>query len=260
MKTAIYAVSLILSFTVLAAADGMSEDSPTFDPTRSDPRAVEIADEVLAALGGQSAWDSCRYLTWNFFGRRFHVWDKATGDFRVESGGNVFISNTGHPDRGRAWIAGRAITDPDSLSELLTTAHGMWVNDSYWLFMPFKLKDPGVVLRYDGESFDGDGNKADVIEMTFYGVGFTPENKYHVFVDRQTKLVTQWEYYQNATMELPGLTTPWRNWKNYGPIKLSDDRGKSKFTEVSVRDEVPAHTFTAATPLLSSQKTQRGGR
>ena len=46
---------------------------------QSDEKAVAVADEVMEALGGQSAWDNTRCLTWSFFGRRTHVWDKFTG-------------------------------------------------------------------------------------------------------------------------------------------------------------------------------------
>ena len=34
-------------------------------------------------------------------------------------------------------------------------AYGTWVNDTYWLLMPYKMKDPGVMLAHDGEPKEG---------------------------------------------------------------------------------------------------------
>ena len=57
----------------------------------SDPRAIEIADQVMTALGGRQGWDRLRCLRWTFEvavndtlrpGRR-HTWDKHTGWHRV---------------------------------------------------------------------------------------------------------------------------------------------------------------------------------
>ena len=36
----------------------------------SDPKAIEIANKVMAAMGGEKAWNDTRHITWNFFGVR----------------------------------------------------------------------------------------------------------------------------------------------------------------------------------------------
>src|SRR2546421_138000 len=53
--------------------------APGFDRAGSDPRAVAIADRTMRAMGGRRAWDQTRYISWRFFGKRLHVWDKWTG-------------------------------------------------------------------------------------------------------------------------------------------------------------------------------------
>ena len=98
--------------------------------------------------------------------------------------------------------------------------------DSYWVFMPFKLKDSGVTLKYSGKSETADGKPADVLELTFKDVGRTPENKYHVYVDEDSRLVTQWDYYENASDPEPRFQMPWQNWQKQGGIMLSADRGE----------------------------------
>ena len=47
-----------------------------FNSAQSDIEAVEIADQVMMAMGGRAAWDATRYLAWDFFGARKLIWDK----------------------------------------------------------------------------------------------------------------------------------------------------------------------------------------
>ena len=56
-----------------------------FDMAGSDKEAIAIADEVMEAMGGRKAYDNTRFISWNFFGARKHIWDKQTGDVRIET-------------------------------------------------------------------------------------------------------------------------------------------------------------------------------
>ena len=46
---------------------------------------------------------------------------------------------------GRAWLKGKELAG-DEAKKHLEQAYAAWVNDTYWLLMPYKLKDPGVTL------------------------------------------------------------------------------------------------------------------
>ena len=56
-----------------------------------DAKADKIGKEMIDALGGQSAWEKARELKFDFVvqnegkvaGRRSHVWDRYTGDYRM---------------------------------------------------------------------------------------------------------------------------------------------------------------------------------
>lgn len=48
-------------------------------------------------------------------------------------------------------LNGVSQSHPDSLSKYLQLGQEVWINDSYWLVMPFKLLDPGVTLKYFGQ-------------------------------------------------------------------------------------------------------------
>lgn len=218
------------------AAPGFNENS--------DPKAVELADAVMEAMGGRKNWDETRYIYWNFFGFRTLLWDKHTGDVRVEfTNRDLKILVNEKTVEGKLWMDGTEITHPDSLSKYLENGKRIWINDSYWLVMPFKLKDSGVTLSYLGTDTTMAGESAEVIQMTFESVGVTPENGYKVWVSSEDNLVKQWAYYKNATDSVPGYVRPWDNYQKMGNILLSDERGNRDLSDVKVLDQVPEGIF-----------------
>ena len=140
---------LVFSFCIGLADAADNPPAPGFNAAGSDPKAIALADEVMAAMGGRANWDATRYITWRFFGFRLHVWDKWTGDIRFEQGDLTVLMNI-HSKEGRAFVAGAEISDPDTLAAKLDHGYRAWINDSYWLVMPYKLKDTGVTLRLSG--------------------------------------------------------------------------------------------------------------
>jgi hypothetical protein len=248
---------LIVALLLLVAIPVGAEENPAaegFDAAGSDAKAVEIADAVMVAMGGRKAWDDARHITWKFFGRRLHVWDKATGNIRVESQNRntkknrVVLMNI-HTKAGRAWEEGVEITDREGLKKALRGAEGAWINDSYWLLMPYKLKDSGVTLKYVGEKEDPDGNVCEVLELTFKEVGRTPQNKYHVFVDKASRMVCHWDYWKDKAVDEPRSLGPWNNWRKFGDIMLTDDHGRRKHGDVAVLESLPDAVFTDPAPF-----------
>jgi hypothetical protein len=226
----------------------LNPPAPGFNLAGSDAKAIAIADEVMEKLGGRENWGKTRYLTWRHFGRRLHVWDKWTGEARVESR-NLIIALNVNTKSGHAWKDGQEVTHPDSLKQELEKGYAFWVNDSYWMFMPYKLKDSGVTLKYHGEGMMADSSAADILELTFDNVGLTPQNKYLVYVDKETRLVGQWDFFENAADATPRISTPWKNWQMFRTILLSDDRGRGKHSDLAVFDALPASVFQSPEPV-----------
>lgn len=240
VRLLLFAVPCLIYLT--GCSDNSKKDNAvTFNYKDSDPKAIEIADQVMEACGGKANWDNTHYVAWRCFGKRLNVWDKWTGDIRVESRISIILMNL-NTMKGKAWKTGSEITDPDELKRALQYGYEAWMNDSYWVFMPFKLKDPGVTLKYLGEGEIGD-KPVDIISVTFKDVGATPENKYHVYVDKESKLVVFWDFFMDASDQYPRISVPWQNYQKYGNILLSDDRGKEKHTDLAVFDELPASVF-----------------
>ena len=215
-----------------------------FNAAASDEQAVQLADEVMQAMGGRTAWDTTRYFTWDFFGARRLLWDKQTGNVRIEvpQDSAIYAINI-NQNTGKVAMKGEEITQPDSLAKYVQKGKEIWINDSYWLFMPFKLKDSGVTLTYVGEDTLQGGEPAEVLELRFDGVGVTPQNKYQVYVDPEDHLVKQWAYYPEAAMDTPRFMTPWEGYETYGSLKLSGDRGERDISDIRVMNEVPEADF-----------------
>ena len=230
--------------------------APGFNAANSDPDAINIADQVMQNLGGRKAWDNTRYIAWDFFGARHLLWDKQSGDVRIEftnrDGNKITWLMNINTIKGRVTSTKESNikTDP----EILQQGYQIWINDSYWLVMPYKLKDSGVTLKYLGESTTEAGNKpANLLELTFDSVGITPANKYHVWVGKSTGLVEQWAYFTNASEPEPRFTLPWTDWKWYGPpssrIRLSTGRGERTLSQIGILDRIPDGALTSFNPI-----------
>lgn len=230
-----------------------AQDVKIFDPSQSHPQAIAIADEVIAASGGLSAWDSIHNLAWDFFGRRRLIWDKANHRARItalDSLHSYDIIVDLDTKKGLVKLRGEPQTNVDTLEKYLDRGYKMWINDSYWLVMPFKLKDPGVKLRYLGEDSTQANIFSDVIELTFDSVGVTPQNRYAVWVGKKTRLVVQWAYFADSRDTVPAIINPWHQYNKYGGVYLASDRGtRGQLTNIKVYDQLPESVFASLDPV-----------
>ncbi|MFK7970302.1 MAG: DUF6503 family protein [Bacteroidia bacterium] len=215
-----------------------------FNAAESDPEAIALADSVMKAMGGRRAWDNTRFIRWNFFGRRQLTWDKVGNKVRIDFKDQDLMIST-DLDRTKGWVIkdGAMVGDIKISVDWLKKARDIWINDSYWLVMPFKLKDSGVTLKYLGKDSTLDGKMAEVLQLTFNEVGVTPENKYKVYIDPETHLVNQWAFFEKAEDEEPVWALPWKDYKQTGEILLSGDRGKAMLSDVQVIDDLDPDFF-----------------
>ncbi|MBL7816803.1 MAG: hypothetical protein JNL70_17410 [Saprospiraceae bacterium] len=218
-----------------------------FNTEGSDAKAIEIADSVMRACGGRYAWDQTRYIRWTFFGRRSLFWDKKMEKVRIDFLDSDLKIRLNLKDMtGRVWKDGKEMTQPDSLKKYLERGKGTWINDSYWLVMPFKMKDSGVTLKYVGQKPNTLGVACDVVEMTFKNVGNTPDNKYHVYVNPSSHLVVQWDYYAKYSNEKPTMSTPWADYRGLQNIMLAVSRGENRnMVPMGVYLNAPDSVFTS---------------
>jgi hypothetical protein len=199
----------------------------------ADPAAAEVARQLTDAMGGQRTWDNVPYFRFDFVvvrdGKelvRFkHWWDKRNGRCRVEGpddkGRTVTAIFTLKDKKGKSFTDGIVDTDPANVKNIIQNGYERWVNDTYWIVMPFKLRDPGAHLKHTGVKSTQDGIDYDVLQLSFdHGVGLTPGDKYWLYVNRRTHLLDRWEMLLQGEKPPPSSAT-WEAWTNVGPVKLS---------------------------------------
>ncbi len=240
-----------LALSSCESAPGSEADpnppAPGFNAEGSDPEAIALADEVMKAMGGRKAWDQTRYIGWNFFGRRHLLWDKLAQRVRIDipADSAVYLLDLKNKT-GQVFFSGLEVSDSARLDTLVQQGTSIWINDSYWLVMPFKLKDSGVTLKYLGEKDTPDDETALAVELTFDSVGDTPENKYNVYVAPDSKRVIYWKFFPTRDRSVPRISTPWQNYETYGGIQLSGARGEYQLFDIQVWESVPEALFTQA--------------
>lgn len=223
-----------------------------------DPKAVEIAHLMLDAMGGAEAWESTRFIRFNFFGFRTHHWDRYTGRHRLEGktrdGDAYVVVHNVNTREGSAYLNGEAL-EGDPKAEWLENAYGAYINDTYWLVMPYKLLDPGVNLVYDGEeTLDRTG--CHKLKLTFDGVGLTPGDTYWAYVNAETGVMERWSYWlESWEADREPTQWKWTDWATYGGILLSPSRvqvpegDQQLLSDIAVFDHLPDSVFESKDPV-----------
>jgi hypothetical protein len=171
---------------------------------------AQLANAVWKASGGEN-WPNVKAIDFTFavekggktLASAEHHWDVAAQTDRVRWKGKDVTVNLADPGTDGAAKA----------------AYARWVNDSYWLLAPLKLKDRGIHLADEGKK-EMDGVEREVIRLSFDQVGLTPGDQYRLYIDPSTKLVGSWDY-----MPEPGKSThgTWENYQKSGGLTLATE-------------------------------------
>jgi hypothetical protein len=221
-----------------------SQPTPAaFDPAQSDAQALAVVDATIAAVGGAAAWEQVKQIQWEskyhqnaqFAGWFKHAWDRWNGRHRLETvdmaayqeaekagkTGDVkwVVAMYDLFDRqgsAQATYGGLLVTEQDR-DKLVGEAYQRWQIDSYMLAMVHKLRDPGVILGYVGETQEANGKCQGgcvVIKVSFApGVG---TDAYFLNVNKGTNLPDVIE------KQLPGGTLGYavEAWAEAGGLKF----------------------------------------
>ncbi len=224
---------------------------------RADEKADSLGRELIAALGGEGAWVKAREFQFDFvveregkvLARFSHAWDRYTGDYRLtgtdKTGAPFAVYFNVNTRQGQVFVNGKSV-EGDARAAQLENAYGRFINDTYWLLAPWKVFDPGVNRTYDGEKPCPAGGVCDVLKLSFgENVGLTPRDIYWLWITRDGRQMTQWQYVLNGATEEP-TTAAWKDWRKFDGILLSLEKPMSgrpvviRFENVtvsSVRDD-----------------------
>ena len=256
----------------VAGANGQQSPPKEFDPSGSDARAIEVADEMVQAMGGMDSWSNARFLRYDWVTERDgnvgriaqHLWDKHTGRYRVETMNDgklhtvLFNVNT---REGTAYVDGQMATGEEATA-LLASGYQRYINDGYWFYMPFKWKDPGVRLKYEGEE-EIDGKTYDVVQLSYDNVGLTPDDIFWGYVNKETRMMDQWAYVLKGA-QVPRTYRKWSGWQSYAGVTLASDRLSSDdpgrkllIRNIGIYTEVEDRYFTSPEASLSEFQAER---
>ena len=215
-----------------------------------DPKALEVAEQLMDAMGGRANWDGTQFIKFRFIRGEFDVtltWDKWTGRYRLdattEDGQPYVVLMNIETREGTAYVDGRALAGEEN-DALVRRAAGIWKGETYWFLMPYKLRDPGVVLRHEGEE-TADGATYDVVHVSFDGPDMRAD-QFWAYVNQETHLMDKFRYRlaQGAEGEFW-----WRNWERHGSLLLSALRENAagatiRMEEIVATNTMPDEVFT----------------
>ena len=203
----LYAGAILLTVLITAV---IIANKPLPEGTKGF-EAEAIADSMLAAVN-DAAWESLRYVTWTYRGRRTYVWDTWYNLAEIRWGDQrVLISlNT---LEGRVWM-GETQLQGESKRVVLQKAWEFWCNDSFWLNPIVKIRDPGTERKLVEMK---NGRKA--LLVTYNEGGVTPGDSFLWILDESYLPVAcrMWA----STLPIKGLKFTWDNWVNLEGAKVA---------------------------------------
>jgi hypothetical protein len=245
----------VLAVSVAAASCGgaartsaaTQTGAKAFDAAASDPKAIAVADQLMAAVGGEANWVKAKQLQWtqviaqdgkvvNAF---HHAWDRWNGRHqftRIDPDGKLGVTmHDLFSSTGSAVVNGQVQMKSD-VANMIKEASTRFGFDAYPLTIPFKLKDPGVHLKFSEErpeegSAKGSPMKYDVIQITFdQGVGPSPGDTYYLQVSKETHLPNILEYVAAGKSDDNRAGWLLDDWKEVGGLKFATRRTTLGYT------------------------------
>jgi len=197
-----------------------------------DPKAVEIAERMMAATGGILAWDAQRYVRFvveevrddSEVTTHRHWWDRETGRYRLEGENEEgreyrVLFNTKKKDEGKVWVEGDLL-EGEKAADYIGRARTRFIHDTYWLLMPWMWLDAGVGLKHEGER-ELNGTLYDLVGVSYADVdGLTPGDHFWAYVSRETGRMERWATVlperDGGSAKGEPTDFAWMDWKDAG--------------------------------------------
>src|SRR6266498_604566 len=249
-------VAVIFSIFFLSAMAFGQQPAPT------TPSPDDIARRSVDLLGGSTAWQQARYLSYTFNVQKDgkvlasfpQKWDRVAGIYQVSGrtiDGVPFDATINiKTKKVHGSIQGRAVRDNPELYQL---AYTRFLNDTFWLLMPLKMFDPGVRRTYEGPRSDTCGRTWDLLKLTVaedQGAGLTPGDVYWPWINRDTGMVEEWDMkLQNMRPDDPPVEVLFHDYRRIAGLLISvrrEVRGKGQIVrldDLQILPEVPKGAF-----------------
>ncbi|MFK7809678.1 MAG: hypothetical protein AB8F74_17870 [Saprospiraceae bacterium] len=193
-------IVLVLLVCIVTAGLLIHETKPK---GTSGVEADALANKILAAID-KPAWDSTKYVHWNFNNMHTYLWDKERHYVRVRWGKNEVLLHT-KSVTGKAFVNGTEVSGDDA-NDLVQTAWNYFCNDSFWLNAPAKVFDPGT-SRSLVEENDGSKN----LMISYDSGGVTPGDSYLWKMDGEGLPMSYKMWVQ--IIPIGGVGATWEGWE-----------------------------------------------
>jgi hypothetical protein len=200
-------IAVIVSLFAFSAATAHAADE-------SADKGQQLATDLWKASGGEN-WAKVKEVHFTFVvesgGKPLfsaqHVWNVAAGTDEVS-----WKDKDGKDHKVMANLAAPADGEGKG-------AYARWVNDSYWLLAPLKIRDPGVKVEAGGPK-DLNGVSCETVRLKFDKVGLTPTDQYVFYLDPKTKLPRAWDYIPASG---GGMQATWEKFQSFGGLNLATE-------------------------------------
>lgn len=151
--------------------------------------AERLTDEMLAALN-KNAFDSISFISFTFREKHSYEWDKKNDEVIVKWDDNIVKIPL---DQGE-----------ESYNEIQKQAYAKFINDSFWLIAPYKVRDNGTIRSM----VDVKEGRGLLIEYT--SGGLTPGDAYLWIIDDKG-FPKSWKLW-TSNIPFGGLSFTWDGW------------------------------------------------
>jgi len=215
---------------------GHPSSAPAFDRTGCDPKAVEIADRVIAAGGGRDKWAAAKQIRWSESIvteadtpplKLEQAWDRWNGRHHLRlhtPHGDVVVIRSLYDGGGSAFAQAGGPMEKltqEQTEHALSDARLRWEFDSNLLLIAFLLEAPGVKLTLVGERPGADGEPPlDEIKVAFDPKDQTRRLTYFVLVDRTTNQIVRIEIVKAGDPDTRRIRYKVARWVEVGGLVL----------------------------------------
>ena len=200
---------VFIGIVLFAAIKFMSEKRPE---ALNGENADAMASKMLASIN-KPAWDTLSYLKWEFMRGHKYLWDKKGNNAVIEWDDKKAILNLDKIE-GIAYKKGIQL-EGEVKSKMIQEAWSFWCNDSFWMFAPFKVFDPGT-----SRSIVNTENGEKGLMVTYDSGGVTPGDGYLWLLD-ENNIPTGYKMW-TSIIPIKGIHISWENWKTLkGGSKLA---------------------------------------
>ncbi len=210
---------VMLFFVVTVIILGILIHKPRPEVNFSE-EAERLAQKMARAMN-KEAWDSTRYIRWEFFDQHHYLWDKQRNFVEVKWK-NIKVQLFTKSVTGIVYRKNRILTQKEA-SEYIKKAWAFFCNDSFWLIAPLKIFDPGTersIVNLEN------GKKGLLVSYTSGGV--TPGDAY-LWILNDKGIPEGWKMWVSV-LPVGGLNIRWENWKTFtGGSKIATTRRAGPF-------------------------------